>query len=161
MSALQCPRLDVFTANKGPLEELFGVAAPRGFSISLFRLPDQIQPIENRRQNLFSGCKVDGVKMERTLPARVLRLVQAPRFRFTDDLAAGTLVEILPDFPPRPTPPSVLHPSNHQLSPRRAGFYRLAGRNNKIDDCSRAHCRQGIRFQPEVAALHKPPLRGC
>jgi len=38
----------------------------------LFRLPGQIQPIENRQQNLFSGCKADGVKMERTLPARVL-----------------------------------------------------------------------------------------
>jgi DNA-binding transcriptional LysR family regulator len=75
----------------------------------------------------------DGVKMERTLPARVLvsgadtsaaaarlglGLVQAPRFRFTDDLATGTLVEILPDFPPSPTPLSVLYPSNRQLSPR-------------------------------------------
>jgi DNA-binding transcriptional LysR family regulator len=75
----------------------------------------------------------DGVKTERTLPARVLvsgadtgaaaarlglGLVQAPRFRFTDDLAAGTLVEVLPDFPPSPTPLSVLYPSNRQLSPR-------------------------------------------
>jgi DNA-binding transcriptional LysR family regulator len=75
----------------------------------------------------------DGVRMERTLPARVLvsgtdtsaaaarlgfGLVQAPRFRFTNDLAAGTLVEILPDFPPSPTPLSVLYPSNRQLSPR-------------------------------------------
>lgn len=76
---------------------------------------------------------VDGVKVERTLPSRVLvsgadtsaaaarmglGLVQAPRFRFADDLATGTLVEILPDFPPSPTPLSVLYPSNRQLSPR-------------------------------------------
>lgn len=76
---------------------------------------------------------VDGVKVERTLPARVLvngadtgaaaarqglGLVQAPRLRFKDDLVAGRLVEILQDFPPSPTPLSVLYPSNRQLSPR-------------------------------------------
>ncbi|MBB2200753.1 LysR family transcriptional regulator [Gluconacetobacter tumulisoli] len=45
-------------------------------------------------------------------------LAQAPRHGFADDLANGTLVEILPGFPPMPTPLSVLYPSNRQLSPR-------------------------------------------
>ncbi|WP_439333982.1 LysR substrate-binding domain-containing protein [Stenotrophomonas maltophilia] len=34
------------------------------------------------------------------------------------DLAAGRLVEILPDFPPSPTPVSLLYPHNRQLSLR-------------------------------------------
>ncbi len=74
-----------------------------------------------------------GRRVEVALPARVLvgaadtsaaaarlgfGLVQAPRHRFTDDLASGALVEILADFRPEPTPLSVLYPSNRQLSPR-------------------------------------------
>ena len=71
--------------------------------------------------------------IERSLPARLLvggvdtyaeaarlgfGIVQVPRYGFADDLANGTLVEVLPDFPPMPTPVSVLYPSNRQLSPR-------------------------------------------
>lgn len=74
-----------------------------------------------------------GRVVEVALPARVLvsgadtsaaaarlglGLVQAPRYRFADDLASGALVEVLADFPPTPTPLSVLYPSNRQLSPR-------------------------------------------
>ena len=76
---------------------------------------------------------VDGKILEVTLPARVLTntaatsnaaarlglgLVQAPRFGFKDHLKAGTLVEVLADWPPSPTPISVLYPTNRQLSPR-------------------------------------------
>lgn len=75
----------------------------------------------------------DGSVIEIALPARVLvggadtsasaarfglGLSQAPRYRFADDLASGALVEVLADFPPMPTPLSVLYPSNRQLSPR-------------------------------------------
>jgi len=45
-------------------------------------------------------------------------LMQAPRYRYADDIAAGTLVELLPDHPPSPTPISVLYPRSRQLSPR-------------------------------------------
>ncbi|MBO1329132.1 LysR family transcriptional regulator [Acetobacter suratthaniensis] len=45
-------------------------------------------------------------------------LVQAPRYRFSEDLANGALVEVLADFRPMPTPLSVLYPSSRQLSPR-------------------------------------------
>ena len=76
---------------------------------------------------------VDGRTIEVMLPARVLvggadtsaaaarhglGLVQAPRYRFDDDLASGALVEVLADFPPAPMPISVLHPSSRQLSSR-------------------------------------------
>ena len=45
-------------------------------------------------------------------------LMQAPRYSYERDLAAGTLVELLPDHPPSPTPISVLYPKSRQLSPR-------------------------------------------
>jgi len=75
----------------------------------------------------------DGKVVEVALPARVLvsgadtsaeaarlglGLVQAPRYRFADDLASGRLLEVLVEFPPTPTPVSVLYPSSRQLSPR-------------------------------------------
>ena len=75
----------------------------------------------------------DGHVIERSVPARVLvggadssataarlglGLVQAPRYRFAEDLANGTLVEVLADFPPTPTKISILYPSNRHLPPR-------------------------------------------
>ena len=75
----------------------------------------------------------DGEVIEVALPARLLvggaetsaaaarlglGLVQAPRYRFADDLASGALVEVLSEFPPTPTPLSVLYPSHRQLSAR-------------------------------------------
>src|SRR5690606_37250617 len=84
-------------------------------------------------QPLALEFKRDGSVIEVVLPARVLvggadtsaaatrlglGLCQAPRYRFADDLASGALVEVLADFPPTPTPLSVLYPSSRQLSPR-------------------------------------------
>jgi DNA-binding transcriptional LysR family regulator len=45
-------------------------------------------------------------------------LAQVPRYRVADELAAGTLVAILPQHPPTPSPVSLLYPRNRQLSPR-------------------------------------------
>ena len=45
-------------------------------------------------------------------------LVQVPRYRVEDDLRAGTLVEVLADTPPAPSPVYLLHPEGRQLSPR-------------------------------------------
>ncbi len=45
-------------------------------------------------------------------------LMQAPRFRYAEDLAAGTLVEVLREHPPFPMRISVLYPHSRQLSPR-------------------------------------------
>jgi DNA-binding transcriptional LysR family regulator len=45
-------------------------------------------------------------------------LMQAPRYRYAEDLAAGRLIEVLHKYPPSPTPISVLYPKSRQLSPR-------------------------------------------
>jgi DNA-binding transcriptional LysR family regulator len=47
-----------------------------------------------------------------------LGLVQMPDFHAVDDLARGTLVRVLPEFPPPSVPVSLLYPPNRQLSPR-------------------------------------------
>ncbi|GHD09953.1 hypothetical protein GCM10016234_11220 [Tianweitania populi] len=47
-----------------------------------------------------------------------LGIVQAPRYRFAEDLASGALVEIMADFAPTGTPISILHPSARQPPPR-------------------------------------------
>jgi DNA-binding transcriptional LysR family regulator len=76
---------------------------------------------------------VDGALREITLRATVsvngaeslvaaarlgLGLIQVPRYHIEDDLKRGTLVAVLPDCPPSPTPVSLLYPRNRQLSPR-------------------------------------------
>ncbi|UPK39657.1 LysR family transcriptional regulator [Bradyrhizobium sp. 186] len=55
-------------------------------------------------------------------------LVQAPRYRFVDDLASGTLVEVLSGHPPSPTPLSALYPQNRQLTLRLRVFLDWIGR---------------------------------
>jgi DNA-binding transcriptional LysR family regulator len=45
-------------------------------------------------------------------------LMQAPRYRYAEDLTAGRLVDVLHEHPPSPTPISVLYPKRRQLSPR-------------------------------------------
>ena len=47
-----------------------------------------------------------------------LGLIQAPRYHLAADLRAGTLVEVLPQWPPSSTPVSLLYPHRRQLSPR-------------------------------------------
>jgi DNA-binding transcriptional LysR family regulator len=47
-----------------------------------------------------------------------LGLIQVPRYHVEADLKRGTLVAVLQDCPPSPTPVSLLYPRNRQLSPR-------------------------------------------
>jgi DNA-binding transcriptional LysR family regulator len=47
-----------------------------------------------------------------------LGLIQVPRYHVEGDLERGTLVPILLDCPPSPTPVSLLYPRSRQLSPR-------------------------------------------
>src|SRR5258708_24119258 len=76
---------------------------------------------------------VDGALREVTLRATVsvngaeslvaaarlgLGLIQVPRYHVDDDLKRGTLLAVLPYWPPTPTPVSSLYPRNRQLSPR-------------------------------------------
>ena len=83
---------------------------------------------------------VDGTPHEVRLPVQVsanhsdtsadlaragLGVVQAPRYRFAPELAAGTLVEVLADHPPTPTPLSALYPHNRHPRPAPARVPRL------------------------------------
>ena len=45
-------------------------------------------------------------------------LVQMPRFHAEGPLADGTLVQVLPNYPPPSVPVTLLYPRNRQLSPR-------------------------------------------
>lgn len=47
-----------------------------------------------------------------------LGIIQVPRYHAQADLEAGRLVEILPDFPPSPTPVSLLYPQARHIPPR-------------------------------------------
>ncbi|MFC4525530.1 LysR family transcriptional regulator [Dyella halodurans] len=47
-----------------------------------------------------------------------LGLIQVPRYRLQQDFANGTLVDVLPAFPPASSPVYLLYPQNRQLSPR-------------------------------------------
>jgi DNA-binding transcriptional LysR family regulator len=77
--------------------------------------------------------RVGGARREVMLPAPVtvtgaetlvgvarqgLGLIQVPLYRLSAELAAGTLVEVLADFPPDTLPVHVLYPHSRQLSPR-------------------------------------------
>lgn len=80
---------------------------------------------------------VDGVVRQVTLPATVsvnaadsfvatarlgLGLIQVPRYHVDADIASGTLVAVLADYPPPPMPVSLLYPRNRQLAPRVRAF---------------------------------------
>jgi len=45
-------------------------------------------------------------------------MIQLPRYNVAADLAAGRLLEVLPQHPPPPMPVSVMYPAQRQLSPR-------------------------------------------
>jgi LysR family transcriptional regulator for bpeEF and oprC len=45
-------------------------------------------------------------------------LIQPPRFMVSGHLQRGTLIEVLPEFRPRPMTISILHPQNRYLPPR-------------------------------------------
>lgn len=57
--------------------------------------------------DLYAGAAIAG-----------LGLVQVPRYRVAEELAAGRLREVLADAPPPPLPVSVLYPQSRQLSAR-------------------------------------------
>jgi DNA-binding transcriptional LysR family regulator len=61
---------------------------------------------------------VNGADSYRVAARYGLGLIQVPRYALEDEFARGTLVEVLKDTPPAPTPVSLLYPRNRQLSPR-------------------------------------------
>lgn len=73
---------------------------------------------EVRYLTLPSTVTVTGAETNFMLARLGLGLIQVPRYHAAADLAAGTLVEVLRDYPPTPSPVSLLYPHNRQLSPR-------------------------------------------
>lgn len=71
-----------------------------------------------REVTLPMTVSVTAAEMYVAMARQDLGLVQVPRYRVEEDLARGSLVEVLPDFPPEPSPVYVLYPQNRQLSPR-------------------------------------------
>lgn len=61
---------------------------------------------------------VDGAETPRVAALHGLGLAQMPRYFIAAELAAGRLVEVLADTPPRPMPIHVLWPRDRQLSLR-------------------------------------------
>lgn len=73
---------------------------------------------EVRTVRLPSRVTVNNSETMAALARLGLGLIQAPRYRFAEDLRAGTLVEVLPSTPPTPTPLSALYPQRQHLAPR-------------------------------------------
>ena len=71
-----------------------------------------------RRVTLPATVSVTGAETYVTLAKLGLGLIQVPRYHLEADLASGSLVAVLKDYPPSPTPVSVLYPQSRQLSPR-------------------------------------------
>ncbi|WP_250339041.1 LysR family transcriptional regulator [Luteibacter flocculans] len=71
-----------------------------------------------RHVSLPSVVTVTGAETNLVIARLGLGLIQVPRYHVAEDLAAGTLVEVLPEHPPTPSPVSLLYPHNRQLSPR-------------------------------------------
>jgi DNA-binding transcriptional LysR family regulator len=111
--------------------------------VERFGMPASVEALEGHRMVGFRSSatgnllplefSVDGALRNVTLPATVavngaeslvaaarlgLGLIQLPRYHVESDLEAGTLLLVLPAFPPSPTPVSLLYPRNRQLSPR-------------------------------------------
>ncbi|PRD45604.1 LysR family transcriptional regulator [Phyllobacterium phragmitis] len=82
-------------------------------------MPMEFQTAEGIRE-VTLPCRVTANEAETAhhLARMGYGLIQAPRYRFRDDLARGLLVEVLPDQPPPPLPLAAYYPQNRQLSPR-------------------------------------------
>lgn len=73
---------------------------------------------EVRNVTLPSVVTVSGAETNTMLARLGLGLIQVPLYHVAKDLADGTLVRVLPDQPPTPSPVSLLYPHSRQLSPR-------------------------------------------
>ncbi|MGN6092336.1 MAG: LysR substrate-binding domain-containing protein, partial [Luteibacter jiangsuensis] len=73
---------------------------------------------EVRHVTLPSIVTVTGAETNTMLARLGLGLIQVPLYHVAKDLADGTLVRVLPDHPPTPSPVSLLYPHSRQLSPR-------------------------------------------
>jgi len=91
----------------------FHSSATGGVLPLLFTMDGQVS-----RMTLPSILSVTGADSYYAAASLGFGLIQCPRYRAEADLGSGRIVEVLPDYPPPPTPVSVLYPRNRQLSPR-------------------------------------------
>ncbi|HLZ85166.1 MAG TPA: LysR family transcriptional regulator [Caulobacteraceae bacterium] len=71
-----------------------------------------------REVMLATAVTVNGPETNVACACEGLGIIQVPRYRVEAELACGTLVEILPAFPPTPLPVALLYAHSRQLSPR-------------------------------------------
>jgi len=95
--------------------EMIGLLAPDSPEISPFTF--KVGATE-RRVTLPAMMTVTGPETNVAAACVGLGLIQVPRYRVAPELASGTLVEILADFPPTPLPVHALYSHKRQLSPR-------------------------------------------
>ena len=85
---------------------------------------DELLPLEFlvkselRMVRLPSRVTVNNSNTMVQLARQGLGIIQAPRYRFADDFAAGTLKEILADYPVPPTPLYAVYPDRRNMSLR-------------------------------------------
>ena len=79
----------------------------------VFRVGNQV-----RELLLPATMTVTGPETNVASACQGLGLIQVPRYRVAAELAAGSLVEILSDFPPTPIPVYLFYSHRRQLSPR-------------------------------------------
>lgn len=86
-------------------------------------IPLEFQTDEGlRRFALPTSITASSALMNAALARAGLGLIQVPRYRYEDDMAAGRLIEVLSAHPPAPSPVSILYPANRQLSLRARVF---------------------------------------
>jgi DNA-binding transcriptional LysR family regulator len=95
-----------------------------------------------REVMLPTSLSVNGAESMKEAARRGMGIMQVPHYGLTDDLAQGTLVQILADFPVSALPVALLYPRNRQLSPRVRVF---------IDWMVKEFAR---RSPPHTTALH-------
>ena len=74
------------------------------------------------QRRLPASILVNGADLYTGAALAGLGLVQVPRYRIEQELAAGRLQVVLPDSPPPSMPVSMLYPQNRQLSARVRAF---------------------------------------
>lgn len=75
-----------------------------------------------RKITLPTPLSVNGAENFVAVARLGLGLIQVPRHHVEADFARGTLIPVLSQFPPSPSPVSLLYPPNRQLSPRLRAF---------------------------------------
>ncbi|MBU9846001.1 LysR family transcriptional regulator [Rahnella ecdela] len=67
---------------------------------------------------LPTSLSVNGAESMKEAARRGMGIIQVPHYGLLEDLAQGSLVQILADYPAGSLPVSLLYPRNRQLSPR-------------------------------------------